>query len=262
MPKSGQAWVRHFEKTSPIFEPFAPLARVLSQRQLWPTLEEYTALVHDSQRQRKLDLPLLTFAPSPPKRRRRRSSPVVLSELYDGSIMLKGQVPCVPHSYHDLFNALIFAALPRAKHALHTRQFQALQARVKPGCLRLPSSRSREQDALTVFDEGGSVLVVSSTFYRAWRSSEQDVLLDPNAADSKLLVFGHALLEHVFYGRRCIRSCALVLVQDEEYEQQGLLAWTDARLSRIIADRERFQAPGADGVVRVDEQGMAWLEHA
>lgn len=260
VPKSGQTWVRHFEKTSPIFEPFAPLAGVLSLHEHWPTLEDYTALVGTSHSQRGLDLPRLSFAPPAPKPRRRRPAPVVLSDLYDGSIVVRRQVPCVPESYHDLFNALIFAALPRSKHALHTRQFQALRDRIPPGSLRLPATRSREQDALTVFDEGGSVLIVSPEFYHGWRASSQHVLLEPNNSESKLVVFGHALLEHIFYGRQRIRSCALILIQDEDYSELDLLAWTDDSLSRTVDDRARFNAPGADGVVQVDEQGRAWLE--
>src|SRR5690606_26753214 len=97
--------------------------------------------------------PALRFAPQSKKPRRAKRGPVELDQLYDGSIALRGEVPCLAQSYHDLFNAVIFAAFPLAKYALHARQFRALRERVTPGVTRLPEARTREQDALTVFDE-------------------------------------------------------------------------------------------------------------
>lgn len=260
MPKSGQAWVPHFNERSPFFEPFSALGRDLAARPDWPSLDDYTALVRDAYRRHRLDLPPLKFAASAPRPRRRRPTVVTLSDVYDGSIVLNGCVPCVPQSYHDLFNALIFAALPRSKYALHRRQFEALQARVPAPRFRMPPTRSREQDALTVFDEGGSVLVVSQSFLDSWSTKDEAVLLDPIDDQSRLIVFGHALLEHIFYGRCRIRSCAVILVRDADFATTDLLTWTDERVSRLLVDRSRFQAPGADGVVRVEEDGRAWLE--
>lgn len=260
MPKSGQIWVPDFDQKSPLFTPFHALSRQLRGGDGWPSTDSYSELFARVCRERGLDLPPLKFAAKPKKPRRAKRESVVLEELYDGSIALRGEVPCLTESYHDLFNALIFAAFPLAKRTLHARQFRALSERVEPGMKRLPEARTREQDALTVFDEGGSVVIVSREFHERWSGEKPWTLLDVEAEQAQLWVFGHALLEHVFYGRYELRSCAVVLVRDETTPgPDGLLAWIDQRVAQLLADSRRFCAPGADGVVRIDDQSATWL---
>ncbi len=224
--------------------------------EVWPTTAEYSELVRRVRAQRGLELPELGFAPMQKKPRRQKRGPVVLEELYDGSIALRGQVQCLNESYHDLFNAIVFAALPCAKHALHIRQFRALRERVIPGSLRLPEVRTREQDALTVFDEGGSVVVVDSSTYGLMMASCEPIALD-DVPGSELVTFGHALLEHAFYGQYELRSCAVLLVKSA-LDNSPLLPWVDERLAARLADLSCFQAPGADGVVHLDAHGRVW----
>ncbi len=259
MPKSGQPWVSDFDLKSPLFEPFHALSARFRGRDVWPSTDAYSELFARVCEDRGLDVPRLRFAAQPKKPRRAKRGPVVLADLYDGSIALRGEVPCLTESYHDLFNALIFAAFPLAKHALHARQFRALEARVEPGILRLPEARTREQDALTVFDEGGSVVLVSREFHDAWQAGKPWTQLELESG-AQLWVFGHALLEHVFYGRYELRSCAVVLVRDETTPRDDqLLAWIDERLARLLNDTGRFCAPGADGVVKIDSHCSTWL---
>lgn len=248
--------MRHFDQTSRLFAPFAELCEELAAMPSWPTTADYTALVRRVREQRGVDLPPLSFQPMKKKPRRQKRGPVVLEGLYDGSIALRGQVPCLNESYHDLFNAIVFAALPQAKHALHARQFRALRERVTPGALRLPEVRTREQDALTVFDEGGSVLVMDPTVYATMRNVETSTAVDA-LPGVRVVTFGHALLEHAFYGQYELRSCAIVLVKDGN-DQEPLLPWIDERLAALLNDPERFQSPGADGVVSLDAAGRVW----
>lgn len=256
VPKSGQPWVPHFEQKSKLFEPFRELCAAFEGFDSWPTTEDYTALVQAVRTARGLTLPPLGFHPMRKKPRRQKRGPVVLDELYDGSIALRGQVPCLDASYHDLFNALVFAALPRSKHALHSRQFRALRERVTPGSLRLPAVRTREQDALTVFDEGGSVLVVDAQSSPALLNTREPIAIE-GLAGVELVTFGHALLEHAFYGQYELRSCAVLLLKDV-HDPTPLLPWIDERLAALLQDPARFQTPGADGVVHLDTHGRVW----
>lgn len=258
MPKSGQPWVRNLDATSPLFAPFEPILSQISRQDTWPTTEDYTALVARVRETRGLDLPALRFASQSKKPRRAKRGPVVLDELYDGSIALKGEVPCLTASYHDLFNAVIFAAFPLAKHALHARQFRALERRVTPGAPRLPEARTREQDALTVFDEGGSVVLVSEAFHARWRAGESWTALDVESDQAQVWFFGHALLEHIFYGKFALRSCAVVVVRDAT-TPGDVMPWLDARVAARLTDESAFQNPGADGVVKIDDAGRTWL---
>lgn len=261
VPKSGQEWVPDFDQKSPLFAPFRALSRQLCGSERWPSTDEYTELFARVCRERQLDLGPLKFAAQPKKARRAKREAVVLEELYDGSIALRGEVPCLTESYHDLFNALIFAAFPLSKRALHARQFRALSERVEPGMKRLPEARTREQDALTVFDEGGSVVLVSREFHERWSGEKPWTLLDVADGQAQLWLFGHALLEHVFYGRYELRSCAVVLVRDETTPcgDEDVLPWLDRRVAQLLGDTRRFRAPGADGVVRIDERSATWL---
>lgn len=260
MPKSGQPWVSDFDQKSPLFAPFHAISRRLRGREQWPTPAVYSDLVAQVCRDRELTIAPVRFAEQTKKPRRAKRGPVALEDLYDGSIALRGEVPCLPASYHDLFNVLIFAAFPLAKHALHARQFRALRERVEPGMTRLPEARTREQDALTVFDEGGSVVLVTPEFHTAWQQAKPWTPLTVTSEQAQLWVFGHALLEHVFYGRFELRSCAVVLVRDETTPgAEQLLPWIDERVAQLLHDSKRFQSPGADGVVRIDGIGETWL---
>lgn len=245
-----------FDQKSPLFAPFHPISKRWRGRTEWPTTEDYNEAVAQVRRERGLDLPALRFATQVKKPRRAKRAPVALEDLYDGSIALRGEVPCLTASYHDLFNAVIFAAFPLSKHALHARQFRALSERVVPGVTRLPEARTREQDALTVFDEGGSVVLVSKEFYERWQVSKPWTRLDGDHA--QLWIFGHALLEHIFYGKFELRSCAVVLVTDSDTPPE-LLPWIDERIATTIQNQERFLSPGADGVVTLGDDGQAWL---
>lgn len=261
MPQSGQSWVSNPDLQSPLFAPLWPITERLCRRNDWPAPDDYTALVARIREERGLSLPALRFAPQSKKPRRAKRGPVELDQLYDGSIALRGEVPCLTESYHDLFNAVIFAAFPLAKQALHARQFRALRERVTPGVTRLPEARTREQDALTVFDEGGSVVVVSREFAERWPADNQPTLLDDGSTQARLWIFGHALLEHILYGKYQLRSCAVVLTTDDEMPAD-ILPWIDERLEARLEDPSRFMVPGADGVVTIDEQGRTWLERS
>jgi hypothetical protein len=99
-----------------------------------------------------------------------RSQRRVESLRYEASIVLQGEVPTRDGSAHDWLNALIWAAFPRAKFALHRRFHEAELTRQVPG-------RTRFQDRLALLDEG-AVLRTTPT--------------DPRGC----IVFGHAILEH------------------------------------------------------------------
>lgn len=156
MPRSGQPWDPGALTRSSLLGPLCELGRSLLCTSGWPTLDAYGALAEREREARASELPPLRFAaPEPRPRRKRLLEPINPARLYDGRIALRGEIPCVSQSYHDLLNALAWAAFPRAKRALHARQFRALSARLEPGATSLPNRRTREQDALTLFDEGG-----------------------------------------------------------------------------------------------------------
>jgi hypothetical protein len=258
VPKSGQPWDPRFAEKSPLFAPFSGLTAAFAAHAEWPTPADFTSLVEAERVRRASTLSPLEFVVSAPRPRRQKRVSVSIDGLYDGSIARRRQVPCVKDSYHDLWNAIAFAAFPRSKRALHARQYRALERWATEGAARLPSRRTREQDALTVFDEGGSVLVADAAFFARWREASDWTPLS-ESGDCHVVLFGHALMELLGYGRPGIRSCALFLDRDETFAHTALVEWIDVRVAARIEDELRFASPGADGVVRIDECGRPWV---
>jgi hypothetical protein len=154
-----------------------------------------------------------------------------------------GVVPTRPGSWHDLMNALVWAAFPRTKRALHARQREVVARDLDgagPGEAR---ARSREGDALALFDEGGAALLVGpGDAVRLGRAlDERD-----DAALARLLaggavrpvLFGHALYEHLALGRGGVRASAIALVRQDdgvEVSEDELVAAADLGLAAFVA---------------------------
>jgi hypothetical protein len=194
-------------------------------------------------------VPPLAFTPYVKRTRKLRGAPIDLESLYDGSISVKREVPTRDADWHDLFNALVFASFPRSKHALHARQFAQLRLRVASDAKKLPGERSREQDALTLFDEGGCFVAGNAAaldtlralpleaFYPALRLliAERAVVVAP---------FGHALFEHKVAGLRGPSSFAYLLeLPGLGAERNALVAAIDDGFARVLRDPALFRSP-------------------
>lgn len=253
VPKSNQIWNAQFLLGHPLFAPFEALARGL-RGDSFPSCEALTALSEQERLRRAPSASPLEFVPAVKKSRRAKRTQLVLDELYDGSIHLRGQVPCLHHSYHDLFNALAFSAYVRSKRALHARQFNALKAWAGDAP-KLPGRRTREQDALTIFDEGGVVVLLEPGMMRTWRTSDQPLSLSAHQPKSGALplLFGHALVEHLFDGHTQIRASALVIELAEPLSTiPDILDAADVELAARINDPAQFLEPGADAIFFMD----------
>lgn len=237
--------------TSPPLEPFRALLTELSGFAEFPDSEELSLWVDLDRAERAPEVSPLTFVELRPRARRSKRDKVKLEELYDARISLGGQVPCLPKSYHDLFNALMFRAFPRAKRALHSRQYAALAGWALADADRLPGKRTREQDALTLFDEGGSVVVCPTELEPRVSAGERMPLVGPGAP-ARLVLFGHALVEHLSEGQLGLRSTARVLYVPALPTGAALLAAVDDFVTRLVLDPERFRTPDADAVVFFD----------
>ena len=258
MPKSGQEWDKDFLLEHPLFSVFEPLARPLRTAQ-FPSVDQLTELAEKQRTLRAPEQSQLRFTQADKKPRRKKRTELVLDQLYDGSINLRGEVPCLAESYHDLFNSLAFAAFVRSKRALHQRQFVALQSLVgdRP---QLPGRRTREQDALTIFDEGGVIVLMAKGFADEWRTSTESTPIpafEPRGGVVPLL-FGHALLEHVLYGHVQIRASAVVIELPTLLSPElDLLETSDRYLSRRLADPLEFCEPGADVIFKMDNDSLS-----
>jgi hypothetical protein len=199
-----------FHEKHELFWPIARAAAAFAGETDWPAVDTYArafaSLGHP---------PHVRFELSAPPSPRRRAS-LDTTRLYDARITREGCVPTRERSWHDFLNALVWGTFPRAKSALHERQHRALQARIPAGARTLPSTRSREHDALALVDEGGVV-----------------VLEDGRA--SSVVVFGHALYEGLVLGRGAMTACGVRVRLDALPEADAQVALADAALLEVLS---------------------------
>jgi hypothetical protein len=191
----------------------------------------------------------LRFVAAPAQKPRRRGIPIALADLYEGQIVERGQVPTRLDDWHDFFNALTFAAFPRAKWALHRRQYALLQQRIGPDTRRLPGARTREQDALTLFDEGGIALVVAPA---AAHGQGQAPLARAaaelcRAGQARAVPFGHALHEHLIEGLPSpLGAVHALALEFAGLSQPALLERVDEALASDLSHAQRFVEPSPE----------------
>jgi hypothetical protein len=249
-----------FLEQSPLLRHFQELGRPLG-KDAWPTLDEYSAFAETERQARASELASVRFAPPAPRpRRARRSDSLDLTQLYDARIALQREVPCLTSSYHDLLNVLAWAAFPRAKRALHARQYRALTAWLPSGGSRLPNRRTREQDALTLFDEGGSVLVATPELVERLAVAPPRALALAEEPGARVVLFGHALMEHIVRYRTPVRSAALLLGANGPLpEGRELLDLVDQELQRRLLDDSQFLEPSPYRTLSVEPPSSTWV---
>ena len=156
--------------------------------------------------------------PTPKRRDSKKQPPKGVASLYDLRITDARRIPTRERSWHDVMNAIVFAAFPSTKTALHARQAGELSRHFATNG-KLPNARSRLQDVLALFDEGGVVLFGDgASVARAHPALlEGGEVLGAMVKERRLraVVFGHAILEHAILGAPLPRA-APVLVEDDD----------------------------------------------
>jgi hypothetical protein len=244
-------WDPEFGRRSAWLWPVARASARLRGCDDWPSLAQLDALYEELAGTRPGAAPL-RFAPD--LRTRRRGTPPRDEDRYDGQIALSATVPTRARNWHDLLNALCFASWPRSKRALHARQFAALQRRA--GHERA-GVRTPEQDALTLFDEGGVVVGTlagdAPSVHAALSQGELSVIaVLERQGRACVAPFGHALFEHLVAGLPCPGASARVIALDAlSHDADAVLDALDAALAREFGQRERFLAVGESAHLRL-----------
>lgn len=138
---------------SPLFRPLHPAIECLAADG-FPSLQDCNALsasaaitVHDGQP--------LRFVPQEYGR-------LPFEAQYEPRCYLKGEVQTRADNWHDLFNALVWLAFPKAKAAINVRHYEALTVGdaltgASPGEVSR-SQRGAVRDMNTLFDESGVIV--------------------------------------------------------------------------------------------------------
>lgn len=223
--RKSSPWRADFTALSPVFAPLAPVARAFSDATEFPSPEAIDAALATAAG--------ISFVRAPPPRRGRARS---ADDLYDASIHARGAVPTRAGSWHDFLNALVWCLYPKSKLALHARQHALVAGGLDKATGRLPGARTREQDALALFDEGG--LVVTSSEPLATGEDIERAIADGRAS---AVIFGHAIYESIVLGVPWPMVRAVVVSPEDP----------DGAIAERIADGESFADPHALPRVRV-----------
>ena len=145
----------------------------------WPTVGDMNGVV------KNIAIPFpWEFVVQEKVSRRAKSRGMGSLSTYLDLVISQGKIPVRERNIHDLLNALSFIMFPMSKAALNRRHYQE-----SPNGLKAGQNRTRTQDHLTIFDEGGVIRLKYSDPKTDQRLLERD------------FIFGHAIYEHIINGK-------------------------------------------------------------
>jgi hypothetical protein len=178
----------------PAFEGAQPwLSPLLSSAEDWPSLGDFNS----SAKKMAPKFPWEFVVQEKVSRRAKTRGLGSLSTYLD-LVISQGKIPVRERNMHDLLNALSFMMFPQAKAALNRRHYKESPNGLIPG-----QNRTRTQDHLTIFDEGGVLRLKTLVPNSAQGWSEKD------------FIFGHAIYEHIINGK-VLRAARLDLHFDSD----------------------------------------------
>jgi hypothetical protein len=150
--------------------------------------------------------------------------PTAKDAYYEVKVYGSGEVETRPGSLHDFFNALAWLAFPRAKARLN-----ALHAAEIP---REGGRRGRLRDLLTIFDEGGAIVLCDQPDLVALLQDMQWKELfwhqrERVRCEMRIVVFGHAVLEQALKPWPGI-TCKAIVAPASAEPDAAVHAWLGA----------------------------------
>lgn len=126
---------------------------------------------------------------------------------YEQRILERGAIATRERNWHDLLNALVWIEHGAIKAAMNARQVADV-ARVGP------AQRTRAQYALTQFDEAGAIVVARDDGIVAhWDRHEWSAMFSRwRDAPARVIVLGHAILEHLLAARDDLVAKSVVAI--------------------------------------------------
>jgi hypothetical protein len=217
----------------PALQPLTPWKRPLSAafQGQWPETTIWSGFSADAGVVNAQGLPIRFVPPSDPP-------PAALE--FEQRIFETGEVETRHTTWHDTFHACAWLRYPRTKariNALH----------MEDGHAATPNGRSRLRNRLTLFDEGGIVVVSANAALlahlraRAWKAAFWQ-LRQAAQHETDWLVFGHALYERVLDLHYGSTGRAWLLSAPADYFSWTLderLAWVDRALALALGDMPR-----------------------
>ena len=218
--------------------PFATLAPLLAQlpEDYFPTLAQLNRVCAEREVVSGSGLPL-EFVPQEAK----------TDEPYETRVYSRGKVLTRGNNWHDLFNALIWITFPRSKAEINRHHYKEMLAHQAQG------KRGTPRDVLTLFDEGGMIVLCSeSELGELLRNFKWKELFWQRRAEvvasMRFFVFGHAIYEKALQPYKGMTAKTVIFDVSERELERPLpqqLAALDARLARYFSEPRALEATEA-----------------
>ncbi len=156
-------------------------------------------------------------------------------KAYEAHIFATGCVP-TREGLHDFFNALCWMRFPRTKKRLNALQATEIER------LGVGATRGAARDALTLFDENAALLQAPDALWNALQAKDWPQVfcgLRPLWAHSRLVLFGHALMEKLVFPRKAITAHVYRVPQGLD-EVPAMDAWLAQTLDAAHLARKPF----------------------
>jgi hypothetical protein len=250
-------WNPCFFEQGGLFDVFRPWREwFLRHVEAFPDLENLTEVAHQS-----AVAPVLSGGGFPVRFvRQQRILRSMKDDLgwranYQMRIFLSGEVPSRPSNWHDFFNAWTWIFFPKLKAAINARHFHSLDESLEFPWKSVAGNRNREQDMLTLFDEGGLLVVTEDD--ELWdlicRRQWSELFLANKkriSVDVRFLPVGHALFECALKGHPKLHaSCVRVRAEARRFDFSGressmsALTEIDTLASLKIIGRAQLRSP-------------------
>lgn len=240
----NQKWDADFVSFSPIFSPLNQWAEKFSDfKECWPGLEDYQAVLSS------LPNPILTQSGKVLKIVQQEGKPGHFNEHYAPRIYLTGEIQTRTENWHDFFQFLTWFMFPKTKAVINAIHIPAALSRIEKETDL--GRRSAIENMLSLFDEGGAVILCSdNSLLQLIRDFKWKELFwqrrDELSTKLKFVTFGHALYEKglaPYIGMTA--NCILFHVNENILQQtnQQQLDWIDLQLSEIFIQGKRYRQP-------------------
>jgi len=236
-------WRPDFLDGSPLFAPLRPLVERFASYEEWPGLEDFQQLLDERAE------PLRTLHGAALKIVPQEGRPDHFEQHYAPRIFLNGEIQTRTRNWHDFFQLLSWFLFPRTKAVINAIHIPLARERLEKG--EDIGRRTPVENMLSLFDEGGAVLVASDPslleLVREFRWKELFWQRREELAQKfDCTVFGHAMYEKALAPYLGMTANTILLEDDGEYfrgDRAARLAWIDEKLAAIFEAGEPYQKP-------------------
>lgn len=236
-------WHGDFASASPLFNPLLHLLEPFRDCTDWPSLALMQQVLEDwPEPIRTLAGKALSIVPQDGR-------PQNFEQHYAPRIYMTGEIQTRTENWHDFFQYLTWFIFAESKAEINALHVPRARARIESG--KDLGARSPLENMLSLFDEGGAVLVSSDeSLLQLVRDFDWHTLFWQRrtelAENFDCVVYGHAMYEKGLAPYLGMTANTILLPASAEYFQwpmQQRLQWIDATLAGIFRDGQIYSRP-------------------